>query len=211
MTKRLLIIFGKRTADEILSAARLADDGYFDSMQSYFFEDELLDDQRLTRIPAGFNEIHYCIGATDYKLRASIEASASARGWIPYTVIHPTAVIDVSAKIGSGCFIGPLATVSIDAVVEDHSIIHLQSSIGHDSRVGSHCTVLPGARISGNVSLGDGVLIGSNAFIFQGSQVGAHTQVDALTYVRGEIPPWHLVSIRHPRPLKRPDRPRVEG
>ena len=208
MTKRLLVIFGKRTADEILSAARLAHGSYFDSLQSYVFEDELPDEQRLMRIPGGFDEVHYCIGATDYSLRTAIEATATARGWIPYTVIHPTAVVDVSARIGRGCFIGPLATVSIEVVVEDHSIIHLQSSIGHDSRIGRHCAVLPGARISGNVSLGDGVLIGSNAFVFQGSQVGAHTQVDALTYVRGKIPPWHLVSMRHPRPLLRPDRPR---
>ena len=105
--------------------------------------------------------------------------------------------------MGAGCFLGPLATVSVDAIIGDHTILHIHCSIGHDSILGRHCSILPGARVSGDVTLGEGVLIGSNAFIFQGSRVGDHTHVDALTYVRGEIQDRQIVSVRYPRPLIR--------
>ena len=204
MPKRLLVVFGNRTAEEILAALRLCGDSEFDSAIRYFFEDDLPDDERLAGVPTGFDTYHYCIGVLDHSIRREIETSMNRRGWVPHTVIHPSAVIDESAKIGGGCFIGAMAAVSIDAVIGEHSIIHMQSTVGHDSVVGRHCAVLPGARISGQVTLGDAVLVGSNAFVYQGSRIGDHAQIDAMTYVRGDKPGGHIYSIRHPGPIKRP-------
>lgn len=203
MLKRLLVVFGKRTAVEILSTAKLAYSDFFDHLMTYYFDEQLAEELQLDSIPFDFEEIYFCIGVVDYNLRVTIETAATLRGMIPFTIVHPSSVIDVEAKIGSGCFIGPLATVSIDAKIGDHTILHIHCSIGHDTLVGRHCAILPGARLSGDVTLGEGVLIGSNAFVFQGSQIGNHTQVDALTYVRGEVQGGQIISSRYPHALKR--------
>jgi UDP-3-O-[3-hydroxymyristoyl] glucosamine N-acyltransferase len=201
--KRLLVVFGKRTADEILATAQSAYADFFSHFIVLYFDQQLENGGRLNSVPIGFDEIYYCIGVVDFGIRSEIEKAATEYGMVPFTIIHPTAVVDPSAKIGVGCFIGPLSAVSLAASISNHTIVHMHSSIGHDSRVGPHCVILPGARISGDVTLGEGVLIGSNAFVFQGSSVGEHTHVDALTYVRGNIDSGQIVSVRWPHAMKR--------
>jgi UDP-3-O-[3-hydroxymyristoyl] glucosamine N-acyltransferase len=201
--KRLLVVFGKRTADEIVSTAKLSNSHFFDRLMTYYFDECLAEELRLDSIPRDFDEVYFCIGVVDYNLRVKIETAATRRGMIPFTIIHPSSVVDVGAQIGVGCFIGPLAVISIDARIGDHSILHIHCSVGHDTLIGRHCAILPGARLSGDVTLGDGVLIGSNAFVFQGSRIGDHTQVDALTYVRGDVQGGQILSLRYPSPLKR--------
>jgi len=209
VVRRLLVVFGRRTADEILSTAKLAYGDYFDNLITHYFDDSAPKELQLSDVPVDFDERYFCVGVVDYQLRVIIENSAISHGLIPFTIMHPTAVVDKTARIGAGCFIGPLAVVSIGANIGDHSILHIHCSVGHDSIIGRHCAVLPGARISGDVTLGDGVLIGSNAFVYQGSRVGDYTQVDALTYVRGEILPRQIVSLRYPHPVNRVTLPNV--
>jgi len=201
--KRLLVVFGKRTAHEILATAQSAYGSFFSQFIVLYFDHQLEEASRLSSVPVGYDEIFYCIGVIDYGLRSAIEKAATDYGMVPFTIIHPTAVVDPSANIGAGCFIGPLTAISIAANISNHTIVHMHCSIGHDSQVGCHCVILPGARISGDVSLGEGVLIGSNAFVFQGSSVGEHTHVDALTYVRGSIDSGQIVSVRWPHAIKR--------
>jgi acetyltransferase-like isoleucine patch superfamily enzyme len=203
MTKRLLVIFGKRTANEIHAAAQIAYGTFFDRYEVSFFDADSQAELLSNTIQEHFDEKYFCIGVVDYDLRIAIEKTAVGMGMIPFTVIHPSSVIDSTAKIGVGCFIGPLCVVSIATVIEDFSILHLHCSVGHDCTIRRHCTVLPGARISGDVVLGQGVLVGSNSFVYQGSRIGDQTQIDALTYVKGDVPARSIVSARHASPLKR--------
>lgn len=144
----------------------------------------------------GSSEIYYAIGVLDLELKLRLEQMSNSRGYRPWTLIHPTAYIADSATIGQGCFIAPHVAIAIDAVIGDHSIVHFHSSIGHGARLGRHCAVLPGARVSGRAQLGDGVLVGSNAFVYQGTQVGEGAKIDALTYVKDELPAGAVVSVR---------------
>lgn len=203
MSNRLLVVFGKRTAEEICATAQLAYGTFFDQYRVVYFVDDENGVARLRDAVDGFTERYFIIGAVDYSLRRAIADAALGIGMVPFTVIHPSAVVDPTANIGRGCFIGALCVVSISAVVQDFVILHLHCSVGHDSTIGTHTTVLPGARISGDVVVGSGALIGSNAFVFQGSRIGDQSQIDALTYVKGDIPEKSIVSARYGIPLKR--------
>ena len=137
------------------------------------------------------------IAATiDFQLKPRVIQFAESLGLKPFSIIHPSAFIDESAEICEGVFVGPQAVVSANARIGNHSIIHIHSSIGHDSQIGEYCAILPGARISGDVVLEDHVLIGSNSFVFQGTQVGRNARIDALTYVRDDIPEKSTLSCR---------------
>lgn len=201
----LLIVFGDKTADEILPIAREQHADQFDEITKTFFDEQTVSDTKLKEMMDRHDAIHFIIGVVDTGLRKRIQEFAEEAGLVPFTVVHRSAEIAASAKIGAGCFIAQQAVVSVNAVIGDFSIIHIHASIGHDSRLGTHCTVLPGARISGEVTLGDGVLVGSNSFVFQKVTVGQDTQIDALTYVRNDLPAGTLASSRLSKPVRRLD------
>jgi UDP-3-O-[3-hydroxymyristoyl] glucosamine N-acyltransferase len=86
--------------------------------------------------------------------------------------IHPTAVIDPSARIGANASIG--AHVVIDAAVEiaenctllPHVVIYRGVKIGRNFFAHSHVSVRENCEIGDNVLLHNGVVIGSDGFGF---------------------------------------------
>lgn len=92
--------------------------------------------------------------------------------------IHPTAVIDPSARIGSGASIG--ACVVIDAGVEigenctlrPHVVIYRDVKIGRNFFAHSHVSIREGCEIGNNVLLHNGVVVGSDGFGFATDEQG---------------------------------------
>lgn len=194
--KRSLIVFGDKTADEIVSAANESCADQFDSIRKFIFHDQIENDADFRSFIEHSSEIDYIIGMIDIRLKPKVREFAEEKKLTPVSIIHPTAYVAPSATIGKGTFIAPQAVVSVNAKIDDHSIIHIHSSIGHDCQIGQYCAVLPGARISGNVTLEDSVMIGSGAFVYQGVHIGRRAQVDALTYVRNDVADKQLISCR---------------
>ncbi|HMO12774.1 MAG TPA: DapH/DapD/GlmU-related protein [Pirellulaceae bacterium] len=192
-----LIIFGDRTAAEMKAVADEVCGHQFDRIQTCVVDANLVGFENYCRdLKSAQIEIRYLIGLIDMQIRRRIEKACQQLSLEPWKLIHPQAYIAPSAQISPGCFVAPQASIGINAVIGDHSIIHFGASVGHDAQLGRHCAVLPGARISGNVCLGEGVLVGSNAFIFQGTQIGDEAKIDALTYVKEDVPKRRIVSVR---------------
>jgi len=200
-----LIVFGDKTANEVLEAAKLAYSQDFHSIERLYFEEPTFTDLYLPTLLKNRPEIFYIIGVADVRVKQQIQKRCLEVGWKPFTVVHPSAVVSPSARLGAGVFVGPLAVVSSNSIVGDHCIIHLHSSIGHDASIGGFCAILPGARISGAVEIGDRVLIGSNAFVNAGVRIGNDCQVDALTYVSRDLEAWQILSVRAKSAMKRID------
>jgi len=196
MTKKLFI-FGDRTAAEMLAVAEETVAGEFVQIKTFFVSQ---DRQQLTQFcDSQRNEgskNYYLIGVIDVEIRRRVEAICQQHDFSPFTLIHPSAYIAPTAKIGLGCFVAPLVAIGIDSSIGDHCVVHFGASLGHDGRLGKHCAILPGARISGQVTLSDGVLVGSNAFIHQGVTVGTDAKIDALTYVRENVAERRVISVR---------------
>ncbi len=198
---RKLIIFGDRTAEEVLETARLAYRDQFVQIRKHYFEPN---DFKENLVPAETgSDVFFHVGMANMDLKASIVRACQALNWKPFTVVHPAAVIAPSAEIGIGCYLAPLAVVSSHVKIGAHCIVHIHSSLGHDSIIGKNCAVLPGARISGNVELGEDTIVGSNAFVAAGVRIGRECQVDALTYVNSDLPARHIASIRTRKPVRR--------
>ena len=58
-------------------------------------------------------------------------------------LIHPTALIADTAKIGEGVIIYPYVIVSDNAQLEDFVMLNSYSSCGHDAKVGKYCILSP--------------------------------------------------------------------
>ena len=200
-----LIVFGDSTANEIIPVAKVCFGDRLEHVRRVFFDAESDVGQENLQWIKQHSQVHYICGIVDIKLRMQVQEFASQHGLLPISVIDPTAVVAQSATVGQGCFIAAYAVISENATIGDFSIVHFHCSIGHDAKLGKNCTVLPGARVSGDVKFGDGVLLGSNSFVFQGVTIGSFTQVDALTYVRRDLPANMLHSCFLDKPIQRTD------
>ena len=86
--------------------------------------------------------------------------------------IHPTAVIDPTAKIGTGAHIGPYvvidagATLGDDVVLLAHVVIYRGAKIGHRFFAHSHAQVREYCELGDDVTLQNGVVIGADGFGF---------------------------------------------
>lgn len=81
--------------------------------------------------------------------------------------IHPTAVIDDKASVGSDVFIGACAVISENAVVGDGCTVHPQVFVGENVRIGKNCTLHPGVKVYRDC------VIGNDCILHAGAVVGA--------------------------------------
>ena len=81
--------------------------------------------------------------------------------------VHPTAVVDPSAKLGQNVSIGPNVVISPNAEIGDNTKILANSYIGSDVKIGANCFFHP------NVNVGDRVKVGNNVILHHGVSLGA--------------------------------------
>ncbi|MBR6098348.1 UDP-3-O-(3-hydroxymyristoyl)glucosamine N-acyltransferase [bacterium] len=81
--------------------------------------------------------------------------------------VHPTAVVDPSAKLGANVQIGPNVVISHNAEIGDNTKIMANSYIGGEAKIGSNCFFHPG------VNIGDRVKVGNDVILHHGVSLGA--------------------------------------
>jgi UDP-3-O-[3-hydroxymyristoyl] glucosamine N-acyltransferase len=92
--------------------------------------------------------------------------------------IHPTAVIDASAKIGANAHIGPYVSIDRDVQIGDnatvlsHVVIYPRVKIGDNFFAHAHSIVREHCQLGNNVILQNGVVVGSDGFGFAKDDAG---------------------------------------
>ena len=107
----------------------------------------------------------------------------SSRGGTFLTIVHPSAVIASTARIGQGCVICPLSLVSADANIADLVSINTMSSVGHDVQVGRYTTLSSHVDLMGNVVVEDSVFLGSGSRVLPKVKVKTGAKVGAGSVV----------------------------
>jgi UDP-3-O-[3-hydroxymyristoyl] glucosamine N-acyltransferase len=74
-------------------------------------------------------------------------------------LIHPTAVVPSTTKLGLGIYIGPYTVLQNHVTIEDNAFIKEQVCIAH------HSVIKTNANLSSQCYIGAGVTIGKNVFI----------------------------------------------
>ena len=140
--------------------------------------------------------------------------------------IHPSAVVDPSARLGERVSIQPYAVIEAGARVGDDAVIGAGSYIGHDTVIGAACLIYPRVtirertRIGSRVIIHSGVVIGADGFGFEmvdgkhkkipqlgivqiddDVEIGANTTVDRArfgrTWIQQGVKIDNLVQIAH--------------
>lgn len=104
------------------------------------------------------------------------------------TLVHPTAHVHPSVRLGAGSVVFAGAIVQPDTVLGRHVIVNTAASVDHDCVLGDAVHIGPGARLCGGVHVGHEVLVGVGAVVVPGIHVGAHSIVGAGAVVVTEVP-----------------------
>ena len=86
--------------------------------------------------------------------------------------VHPTAVVDASARIGANAHIGPYVVIDenveigTNAVLLAHVVVYRGAKIGNNFFAHAHAVVREHCRIGNSVLLQNGVVIGADGFGF---------------------------------------------
>jgi UDP-3-O-[3-hydroxymyristoyl] glucosamine N-acyltransferase len=117
------------------------------------------------------------IEATLIKVNDSYEAFASLLKLVEQSKprkkgIHPTAIIDASAEIGTDVYIGAYTCIGEKCKISDGCSIYPDVYVGDNTRLGKNCRLYPGVKIYHDCIIGEscvihaGAVIGSDGFGF---------------------------------------------
>lgn len=88
------------------------------------------------------------------------------------TIIHPTALINRSVKVGSGCIIHPRVTIANEVSLGDFVITAVASTIGPYVKIGNYSMITSHVLVLSGCEIGESVFIGSNTCITEGVRIG---------------------------------------
>jgi sugar O-acyltransferase (sialic acid O-acetyltransferase NeuD family) len=111
------------------------------------------------------------------------------RGFDPAALIHPTAVVSASARIGEGTVVMPRAVVNADAIIERNCILNTGVIVEHDCHIGDHVHLAPGVVLGGGVTVESCSLLGIGTIALPGTKIGAGAVVGAGAVILDSVPP----------------------
>lgn len=141
--------------------------------------------------------------------------------------IHPTAIIEPGARVGSDVYIGAYAYISENAVVDDGCRLYPHVFIGENAKIGRSTTLFPGVKVYQQCVIGNdciihaGAVIGADGFGFapvtdsnymkipqignvvieDNVEIGANTCIDRATmgstFIRNGVKLDNLVQVGH--------------
>lgn len=129
------------------------------------------------------------VGIGDNIVRKQITESLEemvGTNWI--NVIHPSAIIAPSAKLGHGLVIVAGAIINPDVIIANYVIINTGATVDHDCTVGDFAHIGPGANLTAGITIGTGTLVGAAASFVPYHTVGNWAVIGAGSVVTKDIP-----------------------
>jgi len=122
------------------------------------------------------------------KVKKTLFADMKSRGGHFSTLMHPSAVVARTARLGEGVVVCPQAFISADATVGDLCTINGSASVGHDVKLGSFATLSAHVDLTGWVQVDECVFFGSGARVLPKVKIGAGARIGAGAVVMRSVP-----------------------
>ncbi|MDO8607348.1 MAG: acetyltransferase [Phaeospirillum sp.] len=144
------------------------------------------------------------IGSTNthWKRDAIIAATSLAPEHF-VSIIHPSAQVSASARLGLGVVLYPGVVVGASARLDSHALVLANSVINHDCVVGTHSCLASGILLSGGVRIGACAYLGAGANVLPGLTIGERTLVGAGAIVTRDVEADMVVAGSPARVLRR--------
>ena len=127
-------------------------------------------------------------GIGDYKVRLDVFHILAKAGFVCPAIVHPSAHIDPSARLGAGVLVLAQSYVSGNATVGMGTLINNSVVVSHDCVLGVCTNLSPGALIAGDVIIEDYSQLGMNATVNIGVRIGKECLIGNGTTIKKDVP-----------------------
>ncbi len=128
------------------------------------------------------NDVFVCSYASVEEREKSVRILESKGGKF-INVIHPSANILSSNKMGVGNIIGAFTTLSVNTTIGNHCVIQDHCNIGHDCIIGDFSHLYVGSIVSGVNTIGEKATVYTGSVIFPRLKVGDDSTIGAGSVV----------------------------
>ncbi len=142
----------------------------------------------------GSKDYGFFVALGDNHLRGQFCEDILSSGGNLETLVHPSAIVSKTSKIGVGSLLGPRTVLANDSSLGRGVIVDTGSIVEHDCNVGNYANISPGGiLVSGNdigtythvgagSVVGEDVSIGDNCIVGAGSLVLRHVEPNTLVF-----------------------------
>jgi sugar O-acyltransferase (sialic acid O-acetyltransferase NeuD family) len=116
-------------------------------------------------------------GITSMSARVEVSGLLTAAGFMMPVLIHPSAFVEASARVGPGSQVLSHSYVGSDAVLADGVIVNTGAVVSHDCVLGSHANISPGCLLAGGITVGPRTLLGMGVTTYLGIDIGSDVRV----------------------------------
>ena len=141
-------------------------------------------------------------GYRDNRLRKKVFEFIKSLGFSFQNIIHPSAIVSKSAKLGEGVVIFPGAVLNTEVEVGNNSIIATGSTIDHETVIGNHVLVSAGVTVGAYSKIEDNVLLALGAKVISGIKIKANALIAAGAVVVKDVEENEKVFGIPAKPLK---------
>ena len=138
--------------------------------------------------------IMYTLGIGDNKTREKIFEKIKQKGCKITSLVHKSAIISPSAKIGQGSVIMPGAIINFNAKIGEGTIVNSASVIEHECVIEDFVHISPNAALGGNVKIGKYTHIGIGSAIIQNISIGSNVIVGGGSVVIRDVKANQIVA-----------------
>ncbi len=133
------------------------------------------------------------IAVGDPAARSSLAEKVHAAGGRLVTLVHPTAFVAPSARLGEGSLLCPFTMVGVRAVVGRNAALNVYASVGHEASVGDHTVLSPYSAMLGRTRIGAGCYVGTHGTVAPGVSVGPQSKVSVGSVVMRDAEPGSML------------------
>lgn len=142
-------------------------------------------DENLSSLRAG-GILRFTVGLGMGRRERLFAAGLSA-GLTAETIVHPSAIIAASARLGEGNQVFAAAVINPGAILGTNVLVNTGAIIEHDCVLAAHVNVASGACLAGGVIVEEGAFIGAGSTVRQGLRIGAWAVVGAGAVVVKDV------------------------
>ena len=133
------------------------------------------------------HNIPIAFGIGSNKIRAKLFEKVQESGFEIVSLIHPSAIISLSAKIGKGTVVMSNAVVNAKATIGEGVIFNTSCVVEHECMVENFVHISPNVALAGDVKVGKSTHIGIGSNVIQGIIIGNNVVIGAGSTVVKDI------------------------
>jgi sugar O-acyltransferase (sialic acid O-acetyltransferase NeuD family) len=133
-----------------------------------------------------------CLGSPEARHRNFVELKHL--GFIFGTLVHDTAWVAESAQIDEGVIVCPFAFIGAMAKVEANSVVNTRATVGHDVTVGVSAVLSPHCDLNGASACGRVSFVGAGAILDPSTAIGDYTKVSSGAVVKQKFGDGFLLA-----------------